>query len=162
MHIHLPSFAFICSCTSYSVRNKYPAHVCIEADDQYLFSLITYVLCTCQYVCIMSILHMYYVHIITAQETRSHFPVTHTTIFETFKIRNFFPNVTAGLFSKCSVMIPNKEDQVRLRKGPSNGIDPDNCMKEPARKLPSNLPIIYKCRKSKIPRGVACLHTALC
>lgn len=41
--------------------------------------------------------------------------------------------MTAGLVFKCTVMAP-----VRLRNGLSNGIDPDNCRKEPARKLPSS------------------------
>lgn len=82
---------------------------------------------------------VYYVYIKIPQETLSHFPVSHTTLFETFKIHTFFPNMTTGLvWFLNAVWWSQIKKSVRLRKGPCNGIDPDNGMKEPARRLPSN------------------------
>lgn len=60
-----------------------------RGNDQYLLSLITCMLCTCQYVRIMSILHMYYVHITTAQEIlKKHCPVFQFPIIQYLKFQN--------------------------------------------------------------------------
>lgn len=106
---------------------------------------------------------VYHVHIIIVQETLSCFPVSHTTIFETFKIHTLFPNMTAGLvwflnavwWSQIKRISQTKK---RILQWHRSWQEHEGASQETAKQLTNNLQVQ---KESKIPRGIACLHIAL-